>query len=259
MAGALPIELPVVVPAVMRVPRRRPFHVADGNELGRLVLDVEVAERGLADRGLDARDHVARVDRRVDAVLAEHRDRDDVHLLRLHDVAVAPFLELLPAPERDGIRAGQARRLDEARRIEPEVELIELGELGRNGDGLAIAVDVPSLAAVDDVRLPRLRLRRCAVLPAETVLPRRGTQARFAVEGLDARAGSPVDRAGVIGERIDARPIDVDGVLEGLADGAGVARPRERDAVEVGFADLARGGREQRGRVDVPGRERLGE
>jgi hypothetical protein len=42
------------------------------------VLDVEVAERGLADRGLDAGDQVLRVDRRVDAVLAEHRDRDDV-------------------------------------------------------------------------------------------------------------------------------------------------------------------------------------
>ena len=29
------------------------------------------------------------------------------------DVAVAAFLELLPAPERDGIRARQPRRLDE--------------------------------------------------------------------------------------------------------------------------------------------------
>ena len=69
--------------------------------------------------------------------------------------------------------------------------------------------------------------------------------------------GFPVDRARVVGQRVDARPVDVDGVLGGLADGAVVAGAGERDAFQVGFADLLRGGSEQRQRIDVARRERL--
>ena len=77
-----------------------------------------------------------------------------------------------------------------------------------------------------------------------------GIQARLAVERLLAGAGLPVDGARVVGQRVDARPVDVDGVLERLADGAAVAGAREGDALQVGLADLLRRRRQQRLRID---------
>ena len=43
---------------------------------------------------------------RIDAELAEHRDRHDVDLLRVHDVAVTTHLDLFPAPDSPGVGAG---------------------------------------------------------------------------------------------------------------------------------------------------------
>ena len=147
VAGAGVVELPVVVPALVRVPGDRPLHVAERHLLGGLVLDVEVAERRLVHRGLDALNLVLRVDRRLDAVLAEHRDRDDVHLLGRDDVAVAAHLDLLPPPDRLRVGARQPRGLEEPGRVQPQVELIPLGILGRHGHRLAaFAVDVPARA-----------------------------------------------------------------------------------------------------------------
>ena len=105
--------------------------------------------------------------------------------------------------------------------------------------------------------LPEVLLSRRAVHPAEAVLPRRGIQARLAIERLLARPGFPIDGAGVVGQRVDARPVDVDGVLERLADGAAVARPREGDALEIRFADFPGSGRQQRRGIDEPRRKLL--
>ena len=212
---------------------------------------------GSLDRGLDARDLVLRVDGRVHAILPEHRDGDDVHLLGLDDVAIAALLELFPAPEGDGVRARQAGGLEKPVRVQPQVELIEIRQFLRHGDGCAVAVDVPRGPAVDDVRLTRGPLRRRAALPAEPVLPRGRVQSRLAIECLLAGAGFPVDGAGVVVQRIDARPVDVDGVLERLADRARVAGAGVGDALQVGFADLLRGGGQQGSRVDISGRESL--
>ena len=111
--------------------------------IGRFMLDVEIAHGVFGDRGLDALDLILRVDRGVHAVLPEHRDRDDVHLLRRDDVAVAPFFDLLPSPERPGVRAGHPGGLDESRRVHPQVQLVTLGILGRNGHRRPFAVDRP--------------------------------------------------------------------------------------------------------------------
>ena len=82
-----------------------------------------------------------------------------------------PFLELLPAPERSGVGARHPRGLQEAVRRQPDIELVDLGELRRHGHGRAVAVHVPRDAAVDDVGLPDVLLRRRAADPAEAVLP----------------------------------------------------------------------------------------
>ena len=68
VTGGVRGELPVVVPAVVRVPGDRPLRVPGGDEIGRLVLDVEIAERGLVHRRLDAGDDVLAVDRGVNPV-----------------------------------------------------------------------------------------------------------------------------------------------------------------------------------------------
>ena len=115
------------------------------------------------------------------------------------------------------------------------------------------------MLAVDDVGLAQCLLRGRAALPAEAVLPRRRVQAGLPIERLLARARAPVDGAGVVVQRVDPRPVDVDGVLVGLPDGAAVAGARERDAAEVGFADLGRRGGEDRHRVHVARREALGQ
>ena len=193
----------------------------------------------------------------VDAVLAEHRDRHHVDLLRRDDVAVAALFDLLPSPQRHGIGARHPRRLEEARRVEPEVELIQLRQLRRHRHRRAIAVDMPGDAAVDDVRLAQCLLRGRAVLPAEAVLPRRGIQAGLPIERLDARARLPVDGAGVVGERVDAGPVDVDGVLVGLADRGAVAGAREGDAREGRLRRSPRGRVQDRRGVHVAGREAL--
>ena len=132
VAGALRVELPVVVPALMRVPVDRPLRRPGRHELGRLLLDVEIAEHVLVHRRLEPRDDVLAVDRRVDAKLSEHRDADDVHALRGDDVAVAPFLDLFPSPERLRVGARHARRLEKSVRVHPDVELIDIGHLRRN-------------------------------------------------------------------------------------------------------------------------------
>jgi hypothetical protein len=152
------------------------------------------------------------------------------YLFGLDDLAVPPFFDLFPAPQGDRIGAGQSRRLEESRRVQPQVQLIEIREIRRYRDRLAIAVDVPCRAAVDDVRLAGRPLRGRTVLPAQSIFPRGRVQSRLAVEGLLAGALLPVNRARVIGQRIDARPVDVDGILEGLADRAAVAGAAVGDA-----------------------------
>ena len=209
----------------MRVPRDRPLDVAERRLVGRFVLDVEVTERRLADSGLDPGDQVLRIDRRVHAVFPKHGDGDDVHLLRLHHVSVAAFLDLFPSPEGDGIRAGQTGRLQKPRRVQPQVQLVQFRQFWRDSHRLAVAVDVPRRTAVDNMSLPRRPLCGSAPLPAQAVPPRRRIQPGFSIEGLRARASLPVDSARVIGQRIDARPIHVDRVLERLANGAAVALP----------------------------------
>ena len=83
------------------------------------------------------------------------------------------------------------------------------------------------------MRLPQVLLRRRPVDPAKAVLPRRGIQAGLAIEGFLARPGFPVDGPRVVGHLIDPRPVDVDRMLEGLADRTAVAGARKRDAPEV--------------------------
>ena len=94
--------------------------------------------------------------------------------------------------------------------------------------------------------------------PAEAVLPRGGIQARLAIERFLAGPGFPVDGARVVGHLIDSRPVDVDGLLEGLADRAAVARARKRDALQVGLANFLGRRRQQRRGIDIPGRKLLG-
>ena len=241
----------------MGMPGNGPLHGAEGHLVGRFVLDVEVAERRLADRRFDPRDLVLRVDGRVHPIPSEHRDGDDVHLLGLDDVAIATLLELFPAPEGDGVGARQAGSFEKPVRVQPQIELIEVRQFLRHGHWYAVAVDVPRGAAVDDVRLTRRPLGGRAALPAEPVLPRRRVQSRLAIECFLAGAGFPIDGAGVVVQRVDARPVDVDGVFERLADRARVAGAGVGDALEVGFADLLRRGSQQGSRVDIAGRESL--
>ena len=158
-----------------------------------------------------------------------------------------------------GIGAGQAGRLDESRRIHIEIEQIPLCVFGRHRDRRAVAVDGPRIFAVGDVGLPHVLLERRSVDPAEPVLPDGGIQAGRAVEGLFARLRVPVDGAGVVGHRIDPRPVDVDRVLICLADRTAIAGTGERDTLEVCFANLLGGGRQQWRGIDVAGRELLGE
>ena len=187
------------------------------------MLDVEVAERRLAHRRLDARDLVLRIDGGVHSVLAEHRDGDDVHLLRLHDVSVAALLDLFPSPQGDRIRAGQTGSFEKAWRVQPEVQLVQIREVWRHGHGRAVAVDVPCRTTIDDVSL-------AGGASASTVPPCQPSpyfhdgriQSRLPIERLLARACLPIDRARVICQRIDARPVHVDGVLECLANGAAI-------------------------------------
>ena len=47
--------------------------------VGRLLLDIEVTEHRRMHHHVDALDLILRVDRCVHAVLAEHRDRHDMH------------------------------------------------------------------------------------------------------------------------------------------------------------------------------------
>ena len=58
-----------------------------------------------------------------------------------HDVAVPPFFDLLPSPERPRVRAGHAGRLEEPRRIHPQIQLVAFGILGRYGHWRTVAVD----------------------------------------------------------------------------------------------------------------------
>jgi hypothetical protein len=187
------------------------------------MLDVEITHRVFVDRRLDALNLILRVEGGVDAVLAEHGDRHHVHLLGDHDRAIAAFLDLLPPPERDRIRTGQPGGLEEPRRVQPQIQLVALGILRWNGHRRPVAVDVPGVLAVDDVGLMHVLLKRGAVHPAEAVLPRCGIQAWLAIECLLAGPGFPIDGARVVGHRVDSRPIDVGGLLEGLAHRAVVA------------------------------------
>ena len=181
-----------------------------------------------------------------------------MHLLGRDDVAVAALLDLLPAPERLGIRAGQAGRLEESGRVQPQIQLVALGIFRRHRHRRAVAVDVPGMLAVDDVRLPQCS-SASACRPRQ---PRPYFHDAGFRPGLRSKVsllvpGFPVDRARVVGQRVDARPVDVDGVLERLADGAAVAGARERDALEVRFADFPGRRRQQRRGIDVARRKLL--
>ena len=85
-----------------------------------------------------------------------------------------------------------------------------------------------------------------------------GIEPGLAIERLLARAGFPVDRPRVVGQRVDARPVDVRRSYSAVwPDGAVVAGAGERDAAQVRLADLLRRRREQRQRIDVARRKRL--
>ena len=168
------------------------------------------------------------------------------------DVAVAALFDLLPSPQRFRVGARHARRFQKPVRLQPEIELIDLGHVRRNRDRRACAVDVPRVPPVHDVGLAEVRLRRCPADPAEAVLPRRRIVAGLPVEGLLAGPGFPVDGPRVV-RHFAARPVDVHRILERLSDRAAVAHAGKRDAAKTLFVDRLRGGGQHRSRIDVPG------
>jgi len=109
--------------------------------------------------------------------------------------------------------------------------------------------------AADDERLVRVLLNRRAILPAEPVLPRRWIQSGLSIEFLDDGAGVVVDRPAIVRQRVDARPVHVDGGFEGLSHRAAIPGSREGDAPEIGLADLLGRGRQNRGGIDESRRE----
>ena len=199
------------------------------------------------------------VDGGVDAVLAEHGDGDDRDLLRRRGRAVAAHLAQLPAPYGARVGARQARRLQEPVRVEPQVELPQLGVRGRRGQPHRR----PRRRASRRVRRrPRTSargplLQRPAAAPAEPVLPAGRVASRLALEAFRHGPGCPVHRAGVAAERLAPRPV---GVVAGealLADHAGVGVAGDGDAAQVAGADRRLGRFEHGPRIDVSGRQRL--
>ncbi len=154
VAGGNRLRVVVVVPALVVMPAGREtrtvadVHVAG---VGELVLVVHVAEHGVRHPGVNALQHVLFVDGRIDAVLAEHPDRHHRHLLGHRRRTVPAHLAQLPAPDGHGIGARQPRGLQEAVRVQPHLQLPELGFVWRRRDrrrGRAIVM--PAKPAVHD-------------------------------------------------------------------------------------------------------------
>ena len=181
-----------------------------------------------------------------------------MHLDGIDDVAVSTLFDLLPSPQRHGIGTRHARRLQEPVGVQVHIQAIHLRQLGRDRNGRPVAIHVPGRCAIHDVRLARRRLRRVATFPAHPVLPRCGIQARFAVERLHARLGLIVDGAGVVGHRIDARPVDVHRVLTCLADRTAVASAGVTDTRQIGLSDFLGDRSQQRHGVNITRGELLG-
>src|SRR5260370_1362540 len=85
VAGADVLTAEVVVPAVVMMPAGGELHAVSDIDIalvGEFVLIIHVAEDGIGNPGVDALEHVLFVDGGVHAVLAEHCNRYDGHLLR---------------------------------------------------------------------------------------------------------------------------------------------------------------------------------
>src|SRR4026208_2578155 len=87
--------------------------------------------------------------------------------------------------------------------------------------------------------------------PADAVLPRRGSEARLAVELFLHRLRLPVHRADVVPELVRAWPVDVLASLFLLTDGAVVAFARDGHAIQLVIPDRPNGGVEKRLRIDI--------
>ena len=228
----------------MGVPGNGRLHGAEGHLVGRFVLDVEVAEGRLADRRFDPAIWFCEL------MVASTRYLPSIVMATTctfsgwTTLPSRPFSSCSQRQRRLGC-ARQAGSFEKPVRVQPQIELIEVRQFLRHGRWYAVAVDVPRGAAVDDVRLTRRPLGGRAALPAEPVLPRRRVQSRLAIECFLAGAGFPINGAGVVVQGVDARPVNVDGDFERLADSARVTGAGVGDALEVGVADLLRRGSQQ--------------
>ena len=153
------------------MPRRGPLHSAEGGLIRRLVFDIEITQRRDIHRCLDPLYLILGIDGGVDPVLAEHRNRDDIHLLGADHVAVAAFLDLLPPPQRHRVRPGQASGLEEPMGVHPHFQLVELRQRRRHCHWRPIAIDVPGKLAIDDMCLAGSLLGRRSTGPTHPILP----------------------------------------------------------------------------------------
>ena len=207
---------------------------------------------------VDPLQHVLLVDRRIDPVLA-HLDRDHGDLLRHRRRTVAAHFAQLPPPHGYRVGARHPRGLEEAVRVDPQIQLPSLRIVGRRRNRRAArAIHVPGVIAVDHECLPRIPLERCSADPTRAVLPRCRVHPRLAIELLLHRPGFPVHRPRVVRQWLAARPVHVPVGPELLADGAGIAGAGNRDAFQVVRADRLGRRLEDRLRIDVTRRELLG-
>ncbi len=226
--------------------------------VGELVFVVHVAQHGIGDPGVNALEHVVGIDRGVCAVLAVDGNGHDAYLGRLDLRAIASHLAELPSPRRFWIRARLPCGLEESVRVQPHVELIDLGKGRRDRDRRSVgSVHVPGVRAGHDVRLVLVLLER-SVDPVDAVFPRRRVQPGLAIELLVHHARIPVHRPRVVGQRIDARPVDVARRLALLPDGAAIRGSGNRDAPQAVGADGFGGGIQDGLRVEVAGRNLSG-
>ncbi len=195
------------------VPARGEAHSASEIDVAlvrELVLVVHVAQDRVRDPGVNPLEKVLLIDGRVHAVLAEDLDGDDGDLLGNRRRPITPHLAELPSPDGDGVGSRQPRRFEESVRIQPHLELPELGHVrGRRHGRASGAVDVPGMRTVHREHLVRVLLKRCPADPADAPFPRSGVPSGLPLEFLRHRAGFPVHHSPVVGERFAARPIDV--------------------------------------------------
>ena len=136
------------------------------------MLVVHVAEHRIRHPRVDPLEHVLLVDRRVDAILAEHLNRDDGDFLGNRRRSVPAHLAELPSPHRDRIGARHAGGLQEAVRVQPQFELRALSVERGRGDRRIGAVDAPGDPIVDGEGLARLLLHRRPAGPAQRPISR---------------------------------------------------------------------------------------